>query len=156
MSLMSIQALWYLLGGSADALGLYGFAFGCYDLTQLLCAPLIGLAADRVAIKWVFLATVLVNIAGNLVYALAFYRESTAYIIVGRLIAGAGSGNLALCLHYITQATTIAERTSAIGALRIAQTIARFVGPNIGCATSRRAGGGRCWWGRWRARLSFA
>lgn len=64
MSLMSIQALWYILEGKVNSLGLYGFAFGAYDLTQCLFAPLIGIAADRYPLKWVFLVTVLINVGG--------------------------------------------------------------------------------------------
>lgn len=100
----------------------------------------------------------LINVAGNIIYAFAFYKESTNYIIWGRLIAGIGSGcvyggcqprahvrtplpsragtdrNLALCMHYVTQSTSLEERSAAIGVLRMAQTAARFIGPNIGFA----------------------
>ncbi len=39
MSLMSIQALYYVVGGNQR---LYGLTFGSYDLTALVFAPLFG------------------------------------------------------------------------------------------------------------------
>ena len=44
MSLMSIQPLYYTVAGPDS---LYGFVFGSYDLTALLCAPLFGFWTDH-------------------------------------------------------------------------------------------------------------
>eukprot|EP01062_Namystynia_karyoxenos_P052401 TRINITY_DN4195_c0_g1_i8.p1 TRINITY_DN4195_c0_g1~~TRINITY_DN4195_c0_g1_i8.p1 ORF type:complete len:927 (+),score=281.86 TRINITY_DN4195_c0_g1_i8:119-2782(+) len=129
VSLMSFQALYYLLRRSGEN---YGMVFGSYDATQLVAAPLMGYWASKRSMREVLLVSVAVNVAGNFIYALAFWKYDWRYMLVSRLVAGLGSANLSVCMTYITVTTSIAERSAEIGKLRGYQTIARMLGPQVG------------------------
>eukprot|EP00996_Jenningsia_fusiforme_P000134 NODE_1095_length_1708_cov_33.107896_g971_i0.p1 GENE.NODE_1095_length_1708_cov_33.107896_g971_i0~~NODE_1095_length_1708_cov_33.107896_g971_i0.p1 ORF type:complete len:500 (+),score=62.74 NODE_1095_length_1708_cov_33.107896_g971_i0:97-1596(+) len=129
VSLMSIQALWYLLGGSQ---AWYGFAFGCYDLTQLIFAPMLGVWADARNVKEVLLVTLAINVAGNALYGMSFYLDHAIYIVIARLISGAGSANISVAFTYLTRGTALSDRSEIVGSFRAIQGIARFLGPQLG------------------------
>lgn len=139
---MSIQSYWNLTGGSPL---LYGFAFGCYDLTQFLFIPVFGKISDSVGMKAALTVTLLLNVIGNVIYALAYVAGDYAnegedrsgehiawwMILAGRLIAGCGSAALALGVTFFTVTTTIADRDEAITNYRISQTIARAIATQV-------------------------
>ena len=134
---MSIQSYWSITGGNPAH---YGFAFGCYDLTQFLFIPLFGKISDTCGMKFALIITLSLNILGNVMYALAFWfsnpntggTEGDEYghwemILVGRLVAGCGSAALGLGVTFFTVTTSIRDRDEAITTYRIAQTIARSI-----------------------------
>ena len=134
---MSIQSYWSITGGNP---AYYGFAFGCYDLTQFVFIPLFGKISDSCGMKTALIVTLSLNILGNVMYSMAVWfsnpqaegHEGDEYghwelILVGRLIAGCGSAALSLGVTFFTITTSISDRDEAITTYRIAQTIARAI-----------------------------
>jgi MFS family permease len=114
---------------------LFGFVFGCYDLSQFLFTPVFAFLADHFGLRITIIISVVLNIVGNIIYSFALYTGTNLtqadqsqsslgtyqMVIVGRLIAGIGSASLGLGIVYFTRTTSIAERMSAIGYYRISQ-----------------------------------
>lgn len=109
----------------------YGFAFACYDLAQFVAAPFLGYWADMRSLKEVFVVSTAVNAVGNIIYALA-YKSGPWLLIVGRMVAGAGAGNLAITLAYASKVSSKSLRLSALNWLRLATSVGRFSGPLLG------------------------
>lgn len=118
----------------------YGFAFGCYDLTQFLFIPMFGKISDTCGMKSALIMTLTLNILGNLMYSMAFWFSHPTtdgtegselghweLILVGRLVAGCGSAALSLGVTFFTITTSISDRDEAITTYRIWQTIARAI-----------------------------
>ncbi|PSC76881.1 major facilitator superfamily domain-containing 8-like [Micractinium conductrix] len=130
LSLMSIQPLFYVVGGPQS---LYGFVFGCYDLSAMLFAPLFGVWTDRSGrYKAAIQVGAAVNAAGNLVYAFTVLADQWWIMAVARLVAGVGAATLGIGSSYITRTTTHARRQVVLGRYRITQTVARMAGPMLG------------------------
>jgi MFS family permease len=130
MAMMSIQALYYALGGPQR---LYGLTFGSYDLTALIAAPILGILSDRYSVfKILFVCCFLINAAGNLIYAFTFLADRWWMMLVARLVAGFGAGALGLGSSYITKTTTLDQRQKKMVTYRVSQSVARMVGPFVG------------------------
>jgi MFS family permease len=89
MTLVTIQALYYVLGGPPR---LYGLAYGSYDLASLIFAPLFGLwhdATGKYRPQSYFGITI--NVIGNIIYAFTFLTGKWWVILVARLLEGAGA-----------------------------------------------------------------
>eukprot|EP01121_Diplochlamys_sp_Union-15-3_P018248 TRINITY_DN660_c0_g1_i2.p1 TRINITY_DN660_c0_g1~~TRINITY_DN660_c0_g1_i2.p1 ORF type:complete len:461 (-),score=25.28 TRINITY_DN660_c0_g1_i2:17-1399(-) len=132
--LTSISAYWEALGGSIK---LFGLIFSLYDIAQFCVEPFLGMLVDRWNYRSVYFITVLLNTIGNILYGIAFsFRHhrplSIALIILGRCIAGIGSGNLALGFGYIALTVPQEKRTGSFAIYRLFNTLGRFLGPFIG------------------------
>eukprot|EP00937_MAST-01D_sp_MAST-1D-sp2_P003419 g3419.t1 len=143
---VSIPAYWGVV--APDALGQMGLIIGLYDLAQFLCAPLFGWLADARGLKAAFLIALCINIVGNVLYSLGivaggYHGPSSANGVptfgtpallgVGRFVAGIGSGALALSAVYFTVTTSVADRLRASAAQMVPLTLARTLGPALGC-----------------------
>ena len=130
MAMMSIQAFYYALSGPEK---LYGFTFGCYDLSALIAAPVLGFLSDRYSIfKILFVSCFLVNAGGNLIYAFTFLGDEWWMMLLARLVAGFGAGALGLGSSYVTKTTTLDQRQKRMVSYRVSQSVARMVGPFVG------------------------
>lgn len=70
-------------------------------------------------------------------YAFTFYADRWWVMLIGRAVAGAGSPVLVLGAAYISQMTTFEDRTHVLAQYRVSQSMARMMGPFIGCALTR-------------------
>lgn len=91
---------------------LYGLVFGLYDLAQFLFMPVMSALSDNVGIKPTLILAILLNIAGNIIYAFVMFAGGhhgedsegeeivgTWYlIIIGRFVAGIGSSAMGLSM----------------------------------------------------------
>lgn len=129
-TLMSIQPLYYVVGGAER---LYGLTFGSYDLSSLIFSPLFGLWSDCArAFKAPVQLGSLVNAAGNFVYGFTVLVGQWWMMLIGRLVAGAGGATLGIGSSYIAQTSSLEQRQVKLGNYRIVQNIARTVGPFVG------------------------
>lgn len=75
-----------------------GFLFAAYPLMQFFFAPLVGDIADKYGRKKAFLLTLSGLIVGFLLTAVAIMMKSFTFLLIMRIISGAFSANLAICL----------------------------------------------------------
>jgi len=131
MALMSIQPLYYIVGGHDN---LYGLVYGSYDLAGMLLVPVFAYLTIHVlkSFKRPLALGGIVNALGNLLYAFTMLIGNWWPMLVGRFIAGAGASTLAIGSGYISRTTKLEERQDKLGAYRIYQNIARVIGPFVG------------------------
>jgi len=121
---------YWTLGLNADYRW-YGFAFSCYDLAQFIASPILAVWADMRSMKEVLLVTTVLNVIGNILYSMA-YKTGPWMLLLGRMIAGAGAGNIAITLAFATKISQNSQRIKIINWLRLTATIGRFSGPLVG------------------------
>ncbi|KAK4537673.1 hypothetical protein CDCA_CDCA13G3698 [Cyanidium caldarium] len=130
-TLMSIQALFYLLQAPSR---LYGLTFAAYDITQFLFSPAYGLWADAYGLRLPQLTGILVNQLGNILYAFTVLSKEWYVILIARFISGAGAAVLFTGLFYLTGTTSFEQRFALLSRYRLIQSLARFIGPFLAFA----------------------
>lgn len=75
-----------------------GFLFAAYPLMQFIFAPLIGDLADKYGRRKAFLLTLSGLVLGFFLTAIGIMIKSFAFVMIMRIISGAFSANLAVCL----------------------------------------------------------
>lgn len=103
-----------------------GAALSCYSLTQTLFTPLISWLCAKTRYRIIFFFCVILTLIGNLIYALSI---NIWVLIIGRLIAGIGAGNVGASFTYVRMCTTAKERTKEFVNLRLAMAIGMVFGP---------------------------
>ena len=127
--LLSIQELWYSLGGSRS---FFGFAFGSYALAQAIVSPLLGYLSDLRGLKFAVMLSLILNVLGNILYGFSVLAESTNMVLAGRFVAGLGAGSVPLALVYLTNTTARESRGSSVASFKLAQAIGLLGGPVLG------------------------
>jgi MFS family permease len=116
----------------SDALNgksLYGWAFSAFLLGQLLGTVLAGTAADRIGSRRPMACALALFATGLLIGTAA---SSMAFVVVGRAVAGAGSG-AALMLNFAVIGTSYDEsvRPRMVAATQTAWVLPALIGPAI-------------------------
>jgi len=93
LGLISTQAYWV---GTHGNIKLCGLVFGLYDSLIIVSTPLLGWLQDykEISYKKIFSICLIINMIGNLMYALADYNDTWVLILFGRLIGGLGNNKL--------------------------------------------------------------
>lgn len=112
----------------AGGLGL-GVLMGAYSGMQFISTLALGRLSDRIGRRPVLLATIVLNAAGYLLFALA---DSYGALLLARLVSGGASGNIAVAQAYIADITPPAERSRRLGLIGAAFGIGSVTGPFIG------------------------
>jgi MFS family permease len=97
-----------------------------YALCQLVSAPLLGKASDRIGRKPLLLASQVGTFIGFLLLANA---TSLWMVYVSRILDGATAGNISLAQAYISDNTEAKDRTKSFALIGIAFGLGFFVGP---------------------------
>jgi len=131
-----LSTMWqYLetLGGTQAFLGIVVSAF---SLGQLSGSPYWGFWSNYVKFRHLFYLTISMKIAGNLMYifAASVPGRRDIFMAEARLLVGIGAGNMALCNAYVSQATTLKERTNAVANLAASGGLGFIFGPLLGVA----------------------
>lgn len=100
-----------------------------YAVTQFVFAPVIGNLSDRFGRRPVMLAAVL---AMALDYALQALAPTFAWLILGRLVAGAAGASYSAAYAYIADVTPPEQRAARFGFMGMAFGIGFVVGPALG------------------------
>lgn len=111
-----------------------GFLTGLYALCQFVGAPIIGRLSDNVGRKPMFL----VDIGGNFIGFLVLASASSLWMLfLARFIAGCVAANIPVAQAYITDVTTKAQRSSALGLIGAAFGVGFTIGPALGGILSK-------------------
>lgn len=127
--LVSVQELWFSLGGSA---AYYGAMFGSYALAQAIISPLLGYISDLRGLKFAVMLSLVVNVIGNVLYGLSVVSQSLNMMFFGRFIAGLGAGSVTLALVYLTNTTPRETRGKSVASFKLAQAVGLLGGPTVG------------------------
>jgi MFS family permease len=112
----------------AGGLGI-GVLFGIYSGMQFFSTAVLGRLSDRVGRRPILLTTIVMNVAGCLLFAAA---HSYAVLFVARVFSGFGGGNISAAQAYVADITTPAERSRGMGIIGAAFGIGFVLGPAIG------------------------
>ncbi|KAI9506478.1 hypothetical protein GGI25_005554 [Coemansia spiralis] len=119
----------FLQDPRADIVLLGGLLGSLYSLLQCLVAPVIGRLADR----WGRRRTLLLCMAGNLVWTIVWvFAGRFETFLVARIIAGLSEGNVQLSNTIIADVTGRTTRSRGMALVGIAFAVGFTVGPSIG------------------------
>lgn len=117
----------------------YGITLASFSLAAFLTKPLLGRWSDQSGFRTPFLMTNILAALGGLLYfgagavsaSATPSRAAVSFILLGRLLSGAGSANAALTFAYIAQAVPhdVLTQTSAI--LSMVRVFGITVGPVV-------------------------
>ncbi|KAM9990098.1 hypothetical protein ACTFIY_006140 [Dictyostelium cf. discoideum] len=116
------------INGNSNSLG---WALAVFSIAQVCFLPIVGIWADKRTMKESFVASLIVGVIGNIVYAMAI---DPYMVIAGRFIAGIGSSNMALTNSYIAAVSTKEQRTKFMGIINGINAFGLVAGPafNLG------------------------
>ncbi|HEY4200762.1 MAG TPA: Tet(A)/Tet(B)/Tet(C) family tetracycline efflux MFS transporter [Devosiaceae bacterium] len=117
------------LTGQTEISTLYGVILALYASMQFLFSPLLGVLSDRFGRRPVLLASVGGATIDYLVMALV---PSLWVVIVGRMLAGFTSANMAVATAYIADITSEDERARRFGQMGACFGIGFIIGPLLG------------------------
>jgi hypothetical protein len=75
--------------------------------------------ADRMSMRLILAFTLCLQLIGGITYAIAEAADTPSLIIVGRLIAGIGSTNIAICQKFVISTSDLASRSKAIATMQV-------------------------------------
>src|SRR5512145_2250112 len=86
----------------AQRFGVQGIGFGvlvsAFSLMQFLATALLGRLSDRVGRRPILLVTMLINLAGYVLFAFA---DSYALLLLSRIVCGFAGGNISVAQAYM-------------------------------------------------------
>jgi multidrug resistance protein len=117
----------------AQRFGVQGIGFGvlvsAFSLMQFLATAFLGRLSDRVGRRPILLVTMLINLAGYVLFAFA---DSYALLLLSRIVCGFAGGNISVAQAYMADITSPSERSRGMGALGAAFGVGFIVGPALG------------------------
>ncbi len=118
----------YALRFGAAGIG-FGAVVSAFSLMQFLGTAFLGRLSDRVGRRPILLTTMIINVAGYVLFAFA---GSYLALLVSRVVCGFAAGNISVAQAYIADVTEPAERSRGMGALGAAFGLGFIVGPALG------------------------
>ena len=117
------------LTGSAEISTTYGLILAAYAAMQFLLSPILGLLSDRYGRRPILL----LSLAGSAIdYLVMAFAPNLWVLVIGRLIAGATSANMAVASAYIADITEEKDRAQRFSWMSAAFGIGFIVGPALG------------------------
>lgn len=111
---------------TAHVFGIFGAAWAAM---QFVAAPVLGALSDRFGRRPVILLSCLGQAVDFAIMALA---PSIAWLLVGRVLSGASSANIAAANAYIADVTPPERRAAAFGLSGVAAALGFVLGPALG------------------------
>jgi len=119
--------------GKQVAKDFMGFVIGAFSVGQIIGAPLWGYLTTKTSYLNTFLYSISARLLGNVLYALVHSIEGTEAkkwtMLVSRVMVGFGAGSMAVCNAYVAAATTMEERTGAMGLVAASGGLGFIIGP---------------------------
>ncbi|XP_049544764.1 major facilitator superfamily domain-containing protein 8-like [Anopheles darlingi] len=109
-----------------------GWIVGANPVGQMIFSPLVGWWGNRLgSIRLPLLCSLaLFSIASGIYSCLELFTTHQKYwMLYSRFLIGVSSSSVAVCRSYLSAATKIKERTSAVSMVSLAQTLGFIVGP---------------------------
>ncbi len=100
-----------------------------YPIMNFFFAPLWGTLSDRYGRRPIILISVFITGLAYLVFAQV---SGLAILFFSRMLSGIGSANISVAQAYISDVTSVKERTKSLGFLGAAFGIGFIIGPTIG------------------------
>lgn len=111
---------------TAHVFGIFGAAWAAM---QFIAAPVLGALSDRFGRRPVILLSCLGQALDFTIMALA---PSITWLLVGRVLSGASSANVAAANAYIADVTPLERRAAAFGISGVAAALGFVLGPALG------------------------
>jgi len=124
-----LPALLKELTGQSEISTLYGVVLALYALMQFLFSPLLGVISDRFGRRPVLLLSLGGATIDYLVMALV---PSLWVVVLGRVLAGITSANMAVAGAYIADITPEADRAKRFGQMGACFGVGFIIGPVLG------------------------
>uniref|UniRef100_A0A8C8SUD4 Major facilitator superfamily domain containing 8 n=1 Tax=Pelusios castaneus TaxID=367368 RepID=A0A8C8SUD4_9SAUR len=128
--IMSIWPYLQKIDLTADA-SFLGWIIASYSFGQMLASPLFGLWSNYRPRREPLVASLSISVAANCLYAYVHLPTShnKYYMLIARTLLGFGAGNVAVVRSYISGATSLTERTSAMANTSACQAMGFILGP---------------------------
>ncbi|KAK7496587.1 hypothetical protein BaRGS_00012239, partial [Batillaria attramentaria] len=113
---------------------LLGWVVAAYSLGQLMASPLFGAwSTRRRSAREPLVVSLLLQVAANFFYAYvpSMSGNGGLYLAIARTLMGFASGNAAVVRAYVSGATNLGERTSAMANVSIFQSVGFILGPVV-------------------------
>lgn len=129
-----MSTLWPLLDRVGGSKAFLGYLVSAFSFGQLIGSPYFGYWANHWRYKYIFFISGMLKVVGNLMYAFSDSVSGRAdfFMLEARLLVGLGAGNMALCNAYVSQVTTMKERTQSMAMLAASGGVGFIIGPLIG------------------------
>ncbi len=113
-----------------------GILLAAGPLAQFLSSPIVGTLSDQKGRKPLLKNTLLIIILGYLLCAFGVFAESLLLLLIGRLIVGVGTGNVAAVYAAIADISKPEEKAKHFGLASMSSGIGFTLGPFLGGALS--------------------
>jgi len=120
-------------GGAGQVAEVFGVFTAVFALLQFLVQPVQGALSDRFGRRPVILAS---NFGLGLDYLLMALAPTLAWLLLGRVIAGAASGSLTAASAYVADVSSNEDRAGGFGKIWAAASAGIVLGPLLGGALS--------------------
>jgi len=107
----------------------YGIALAMYPFARLFILPAAGHLADQRSMRIALLGSVAMQLIGCALYGSAQAIGQSYIILLGRLVAGAGSTNNAMVQKFVIVTTSTEGRSKAIAILQAVNLVGIALGP---------------------------
>ena len=112
---------------------LLGLFLGAYPFAQFICAPIIGEFADKFGRKVAFIVTCFITLVGYVGCGVSIMYKWVPLLFVSRLVMGAASGNLSVCLSSLADLSeSKKEKVRYYGLGSVIAGITFVLGPFLG------------------------
>lgn len=115
-----------------------GLLFSVYSVCQLIASPILGLMSDRFGRRPILILSQIGSVAGFILLGVATQGDwaspalGLTLVYISRVIDGLSGGNISTAQAYISDVTTAADRSKAMGLLGAAFGIGFAIGPALG------------------------
>jgi MFS transporter, DHA1 family, tetracycline resistance protein len=106
-----------------------GLLLASYAAAQLIGAPLLGRASDRLGRRPILLISIFGTFLGFLIFGFA---KSLAMLFASRILQGLTGGNLSVAQAYMTDVTDAKSRNRGLGMIGAALGLGLIIGPALG------------------------
>lgn len=116
-----------------------GFVVAANPLGQMLFSPLFGWWSNKIkSIRVPLLSSMAIFCISSAIYSsLDLFKDDVKYwMFFARFFVGVSSANIAVCRSYVSAATTLKERTSAVSMMSFAQVLGFVIGPALQAAVT--------------------
>uniref|UniRef100_A0A336LET2 CSON008035 protein n=1 Tax=Culicoides sonorensis TaxID=179676 RepID=A0A336LET2_CULSO len=124
----------------------YGIILAVSPLSQMIASPLVGWWTNKQKSSRVpLICTMILFAFASIMYATleAFTSHHKYWMLIARILIGISSANIAICRAYLSAATTVKERTTAVSLGSLAQVLGFVVGPAMQAALTPLGDKGR-------------
>ncbi len=127
------EAHFFPLGTSDVVRGTWlGILLAAGPLAQFFSSPIVGTLSDQKGRKPLLKHTLLIIILGYFLSALGVWAESLPFLLLGRLIVGAGTGNAAAVYAAVADISKPEEKAKHFGLTSMSSGIGFTLGPFLG------------------------